>query len=308
MASRSKLPIDHVLWAVDISAPEPRLQHAVAGALKALTHGKKIAIEPVHVLSSSQAGVATEVFDKNLKHFERPAEQKLRKWISKVKLPGLVKPSLVIWKGVYLRSDIDALMKHARSQGADLIALTTNARQGLSRFWLGSFAETLLLHSRIPLFVVNPRCKVPKRFKRILFPTDLSASSRKIFEKIVSVAAFLEAEIILYHWMLPYQERTGLTLAPSMFYEITERERQRSRKEKLGEWVSWAEKQGAKVQVRINDRKASASEAILSEARRLDAAFIAIASQSGPLATVIVGSTVRKVVRHANCPVWVLHA
>jgi len=308
MNSQNSMPIDHVLWAVDISAPEPRLQHAVAGALRALTHGKKVAIEPVHVLSSSQAGAPQEIFEKNVKYFERPTEQKLRKWIGKVKLPGLVKPSLVIWKGVYLRSDIDALMKHAKGKGADLIALTTHARQGLSRFWLGSFAETLLLHSRIPLFIVNPRCKVPKRYKRILFPTDLSAGSRKIFEKISSVAAFLDAEIVLYHWMMPYQEQAGLALAPTTFYKIAERERRRSRKETLDEWISWAEKHGAKVQVRINDRKASAPEAILSEARKLDAAFIAIAAQSGPLATVIVGSTVRKVVRHANCPVWVLHA
>jgi nucleotide-binding universal stress UspA family protein len=308
MKSRNSLPIDHVLWAVDISAPEPRLQHAVAGALRALTHGKRVAIEPVHVLSSSQAGVPQEIFEKNVKYFERPTEQKLRKWISKVKLTGLVKPSLVIWKSVYLRSDIDALMKHAKNKGADLIAITTHARQGLSRFLLGSFAETLLLHSRIPLFVVNPRSKVPKQFKRILFPTDLSAGSRKIFEKMVSVATFLDAEIILYHWMMPYHEQTGLALAPTTFYKITERERRRSRREKLDEWVSWAEKQGAKVQVRINCRKTSAPDAILSEARKLDAVFIAIAAQSGPLATVIVGSTVRKVVRHADCPVWVLHA
>lgn len=44
----------------------------------------------------------------------------------------------------------------AEDQGADLIAMTTHGRRGLSRWLLGSVAENVLRGSKVPLLVVRP--------------------------------------------------------------------------------------------------------------------------------------------------------
>ena len=40
----------------------------------------------------------------------------------------------------------------------------------MTRFLLGSFAETLLQHTTLPAVVVSPRHAAPNRFERVLVP------------------------------------------------------------------------------------------------------------------------------------------
>ncbi len=48
------------------------------------------------------------------------------------------------------------ILETSRARGADLIALTTHARSGLSRWMMGSVAEKLLHATPVPLLVVRP--------------------------------------------------------------------------------------------------------------------------------------------------------
>ncbi|MBI3854409.1 MAG: universal stress protein [Planctomycetes bacterium] len=51
------------------------------------------------------------------------------------------------------------ILEACRDQGADLIAMTTHGRSGLTRWMLGSVAEKVLRASNVPLLVVRPAKK-----------------------------------------------------------------------------------------------------------------------------------------------------
>ena len=81
---------------------------------------------------------------------------------------------------------------------ADAIAVSTHSKEGMDHFLLGSFAETLIHHSTIPVIAVNPRTKPHASCKNILFPTDLSAESRKAFLKMIPLAKSWEAKVTVF--------------------------------------------------------------------------------------------------------------
>jgi nucleotide-binding universal stress UspA family protein len=49
-----------------------------------------------------------------------------------------------------------AILNEARSQGADIIAIETHGRSGLSRFFLGSIADKVIRGSSVPVLVHHP--------------------------------------------------------------------------------------------------------------------------------------------------------
>src|SRR6185295_14876113 len=51
------------------------------------------------------------------------------------------------------------ILEACREKGADLIAMTTHGRQGLTRWALGSVAGKVLRASNVPLLVVRPAAK-----------------------------------------------------------------------------------------------------------------------------------------------------
>lgn len=50
---------------------------------------------------------------------------------------------------------VDALLRHAKQIDADMLVLGTHGRSGLMHVLMGSFAQTLLRHSDIPVLVVR---------------------------------------------------------------------------------------------------------------------------------------------------------
>jgi nucleotide-binding universal stress UspA family protein len=58
------------------------------------------------------------------------------------------------------------ILEQATAWGADLIALATHGRSGVSRWVLGSVAERVLRHADVPLLVVRAEAPQPRRRKK----------------------------------------------------------------------------------------------------------------------------------------------
>ena len=97
------------------------------------------------------------------------------------------------------RASVEALVRHATEVNADYLVISTHARSGLERLAMGSFAESVILMSSIPVLVLNPTHKLPQEIHKILVPTDLSKKSEKYIEALANYAQRLGAEIILFH-------------------------------------------------------------------------------------------------------------
>jgi nucleotide-binding universal stress UspA family protein len=58
---------------------------------------------------------------------------------------------------------------YVRERTIDLVVMTTHARKGLSRWWLGSVADSLVRQLRVPVLLLHPReLPQPTEFRRIL--------------------------------------------------------------------------------------------------------------------------------------------
>lgn len=83
------------------------------------------------------------------------------------------------------------LLNYAHESNADLIAVSTLSRKGATRFLFGSFAETLVLQSDIPVLILSPKTQFAGPLSEILFPTDLGETSKETLERVAEMAKAL---------------------------------------------------------------------------------------------------------------------
>ena len=82
-----------------------------------------------------------------------------------------------------------------------MIVVSSRGRHGTGRVLLGSFAESLLLHSRLPVLFLTHSQRAPRKGHdpgKVLFPTDLSDFSRKAFDLFLDQAKALGSEIMVH--------------------------------------------------------------------------------------------------------------
>lgn len=109
--------------------------------------------------------------------------------------------------------------------GADLVVMSTHARAGLSRAFLGSIAERVVRASRIPVLTVprdgDPPASPPRS---LLVPDDFSTASRRALRAARDLHVPLHASVAVLH-VLP-DELSPVAAAPAW---LSEEERARYR-------------------------------------------------------------------------------
>lgn len=193
-----------------------------------------------------------------------------------------------------VRAMVRALLSTPLAKSAPLIIAATAKHSRLSRFLLGSFAETLLLTSRRPLLFFNSNTPVPRAVKSIVFPTDFSEESFRAFKICVQRASAIKAQVLLYYAV------NQKTFDPSLTKRYLEE------KNLTATWIHWAAKSGVKITPVIEAAPTNAATAIIRFALKKKASLIALASVSTPMEVIIAGSTTRQVVRQSPLPVWVV--
>jgi nucleotide-binding universal stress UspA family protein len=94
----------------------------------------------------------------------------------------------------------DAILQVALEMNIDLVAMSTHARRGLGRWYLGSVAESVVRRSELPVLLKPPHVAASvSPLRRILVPLDGSERSGAILDVVKPIAARTRAEIILLH-------------------------------------------------------------------------------------------------------------
>ena len=298
-------PTERILWAIDPFA-EKQLQMKTLDTIKNFTRGVSSSIEPISILSPDQLRLPIQAFNAESPSFRLKAEDILQKWMKQVKVPGLKPFTLLVSDKYSLRSTADLLMTYAKDSNASLIALSTHARKGVARVLAGSFAETLLLHSSTPLLVVNPMIKTSK-ITKILFPTDMSASSEQAFQKVVTIASHLKAKVFLYHKVEYVIPDTYSVFTHHKAYEEYLEKDLESREEELKTWVSKASTKGVKAELIFDKRPSFVTQGVLKAVKQTKSEMVALCSHTGSIGTMMLGSVTRQILREAKCPVWTVH-
>ena len=161
-----------VIWAYDPFEGTAEARAAVVSTLALLREKLKVAIQPLYVLSPASFNLQMSLSQPHVKQYVPSAEKVMESSLKEIHLDGLAGPEVIVQRAESLRDAVKTFLTYAKSKRADLIVTATHANQGLSRLLLGSFTETLILHSKLPVLVVNPTAKA-RPIQKILFPTDL---------------------------------------------------------------------------------------------------------------------------------------
>lgn len=230
---------------------------------------------------------------------------------------AILEPRVLVQPITSQTASVDALIAAAQKDKAQLIAVSTHGRRGLQHLRLGSFAETLIASSRVPVLALSPKARVPERIETILVPTDFSSTSRRVFVRMVEWARTLGSttgiapKIVLMHRLE--------NPAPALFYGGGEiavdgqlmrqmlEDATAARQRQAGQWEKLAKNAGVPCQTMLAREGRDLSEMVLEAAGELKADLVAMATYRGTIGQGLLGSVARDVLLQAPCPVVIVH-
>lgn len=302
-----------IVWAVDaFEMAGDAFEHCLDFA-RALSHQIQLEIQPTYVLSVGELGVGFEYPPPDLERYRAAAERRIGETLGARNLEGLLPPQVLVEPMGSLLPSVHAVSAHAITSGAQLILAGSHGRRGMKRLLLGSFAETLVLHSKVPVVIEGAHAAPSRGVRHLFLPTALEPRSRQLFKAAVVFARSVGARITLFHSVPnpvePYfqygvQMLGAGWLATRQFFD----EEIAWRKRRVEGWAEWAKGQGVETRPLIDSKGVRIDAAILSLSRSERADVIMMASETGSIASALLGSVTRKVLRDAACPVWVLPA
>ncbi|HEX7673573.1 MAG TPA: universal stress protein [Bdellovibrio sp.] len=323
------LPMKRAVWAVDVFEEQDDLIERAAQLVAYFNSESSIEIQPVHVLTSYSRDLPAEFEDHWLqiqgwqeveetwekKHIDF-AKERFVGIMKQFNLKNILEPAILNPEFSSSDSDlVDAVSDFAFNSNADFIIANTHGKRGLDRFMLGSFAETLLMRSKVPVLIAGYRGKEHTAIRKIFFPTEFGEHSRDVFRRVISFAKLTHAEVILYHVAadpsepkpgrvnpLTWLPRTSPQLMQAVLAFQSYMDLQVKRAEK---WRLAAEKEGITVTVVIETDGHPVDLLIHEKAIAFGADLIMMEAQRGPIRGAILGSNTRKVVRQAETPVFV---
>jgi nucleotide-binding universal stress UspA family protein len=198
----------------------------------------------------------------------------------------------------------NAIHEQALAAGADLVVMATHGRGPLSRFWLGSVADTLIRRLPMPILLVRPQEETPNltaefTLHRILIPLDGSDLAEQILGPATELGSLTQAEYTLLRVVEPFVPPPHQL--PGPLFDQLAREAQTY----VDSVADRLRRRSMRVETRVVINRFAAA-AILEEARVHATDLIALETHGrGGLARVLLGSAADKVVRGALTPVLV---
>lgn len=293
-------PFRKIVWAVEVFASDEELERKARQILEALTKNMDTEILPTTVTGPASLVAGRE---------DMIATLQAR--FSALKMKGLL-PIQVVDHEVSvvsaIRGQVLSLIDFAKRWQANLIAVHTTAKTGISRMLLGSFAETLVLNSDVPVLSINPTTIKPGPIEKIFFATDFSHESESVFPKVIQLCQMLKAKLILFHKVT---NPSGAYIGPygGLRHDLRslDEENLARIKSQMAEWSDKASQLQLDVESFIDPEQTNRAEAIIRAADKKGANILAMVSRSGPIAAAVLGSTCRQVLRQAHQPVWIIH-
>jgi nucleotide-binding universal stress UspA family protein len=202
------------------------------------------------------------------------------------------------------------VLRVAEQLPADLLVLGLHPDERLKHFLLGSMSEELLRRAPCPVMTVRqgvgPTAATGTPFHRILCATDLHAEASDVVSYAVSLAQALQAELTLLHVLerVPqFEPGSAVQFSVAEVHAFRQGLAEEAR-ERLRAAVSDEDRE--RLAVRDLVKAGSAHEQILRVALEEGSQLVVLGARGhGLLERMLFGSTARRVVRQAPCPVLI---
>ena len=277
----------HILWAVDaleaIPASSPSSNERASDFLRSLENTLNADITPVFVLSPDQMNLGLYELP-DLNDFVPSARRALESRLAHLKVMNLKPPRILVNNDPSLRHSVAALIRFADQNKFDWIVAGSHGGHGFDRYLIGSFAEELLIQSRIPVLVIGKSAEPTTSVRTIVFPTNFTPGSERVFRRVLSLAQDLTAQIRILHVGPDYDQN------------------------KAYDWMTAAKRSGVTAVYERDTSSQSVIESVLKATDQSPDTIIAMTSHSGRWSSLMRGNFARKVVRTVHRPVWVMRA
>ncbi|HEY5639442.1 MAG TPA: universal stress protein [Dehalococcoidia bacterium] len=197
----------------------------------------------------------------------------------------------------------EAVLAAVEEAGADLIAISTHGRSGVSRWLFGSVATHILERAAVPLLVLRPKEGEDRGapgpvVKKILVPLDGSEVAKSILPVIEEFAKTMGASLVLYHSVAPLSAYPGFESAGAAALGEAIEEMQRQAKEILARAAEEVVSRGVEATTVVS--LGTPVDGVLTAANELDVDLIAIAThgRSG-FGRAVLGSVADGVIRRS---------
>ncbi len=295
-----------IIWAID-PTQKPDYAKDIVKELKIWSRYLKCDVQPVTVISTSLMNLPIEMprlwEDKN----KQAAEIAARNYLKKCKTNGFLAPHFIYAATGSTRGLAAELAKYAEKQKATLVFANTRMRPGGIMFRLGGFSETLISTSRVPVLVLNPSTKSTGRPNTILFPTDLDVESEMALKRLIPWAKAFRSKVLVYNQV------ENPIYYPSEFYDVWQaprfsmtsilKDQIASQLTKANRLSTKLKNENIKCDVMVLEKQKYVATEILDIAKKKKISLIALATRSGPISQMVLGSVAKDILLNAKCPV-----
>lgn len=284
-AEGTEVAIRRILWACDFSA-------CALDALRWVVpigsvYGSEITALHVIPTTVPSRGMLTFTNPALLQpHLHGDVEAALRRYVAPA-IAGSVPARVAVREG----KAVAGILETAETLSADLVAMGTHGRGPLARSVIGSVAEAVIGRARCPVVTVPapaagaPGAGLPRT---VLWATDFSSHATAALRYALSIAAKGGAGLVLVHAVEP----AAVAADGGLLREGERRLR----------GVATGDRPPGRHVERVVVAGEAATE-ILRVAREREAGLVVMGTQGAGCRSVLFGSTVRRVVRDAPCPV-----
>jgi nucleotide-binding universal stress UspA family protein len=271
-------------------------------------------LPPLASLYSETALFGDESFERRLREHQRARHQAyLDAVVARLRAAGVPAVGTSIQEGEVAPT----LRARAVEVGADVVVMTTHARGGLARWWLGSVADDLARGLPMPLLLTRPADGPPDLTRdvplgRVLLPLDGTPLAEQMLGPALDLAEPFRSSLTLLRVVRPllplaYPVEVGaLAQAAQSLIDETLRVQERLKKEAADYLETQARKaraRGLTAQLAVD---AEDQPALAVLARQADADLIALETHGRRgLSRLFRGSVADKVIRGARVPVLV---
>jgi nucleotide-binding universal stress UspA family protein len=208
---------------------------------------------------------------------------------------------------------VSGILEYAAREASDLIVMGTHGRSGVARAVLGSVTEGVVRQAPMPVLTIPPSAEVGEfaelmPFDSILCASEFSAACKKALELAIVMGQEADARLMVLHALQVLNLDPGITLSP--LFLSAPIDRAELRKEALARL-----KRGLPADAVFRCRPEAVvaegrpADAILETADRENAKLIVMGIQTrGALDRLLFGSTTRRVLQAATCPVLSIRA
>jgi len=238
------------------------------------------------------------------------AAQSLRAIAAEVEGAG-VRASWVVRRG----RPAEEIVDEAEAAQADLIVMATHGRSGIGRAVLGSVADGVIAHSRIPVVLLKPGGHRMAAVRTLLVPVDGSPGGALAVGAALGLARATRAKIVLVQVVVPlmsYALGSGYDGVYGLVDPGWDEEMRAAAREYVGGLASRLVRAGVSAEGRVVDAAVGSPSQVIADALAqaatdvgADMVVMSTHALTGPARTAL-GSVADAVVRGSHRPVLLL--